>query len=147
MRQGTFHPLSFLDQIFVSWISIKNPNWRWKLASIGLIWNPAKLLSLKKMPLGGAKDEHYSCFHSSCQWVLRLFSKCLVEPFLGPLRSKEVWGWVMRFWPQKVWKVTFWFFGRPQSVKSQHHYIQFVLVCTVMKFLPIVCLRFQQGGR
>ena len=24
MRQGTFHPLSFLDQIFVSWIFIKN---------------------------------------------------------------------------------------------------------------------------
>ena len=23
------------------------------------------------MPLGGAKDEHSSCFHSSCQWGLR----------------------------------------------------------------------------
>ena len=22
------------------------------------------------MPLGGAKDEHFSCFHSSCQWGL-----------------------------------------------------------------------------
>ena len=22
------------------------------------------------MPLGGAKDEHFSCFHSLCQWGL-----------------------------------------------------------------------------
>ena len=23
------------------------------------------------MPLSGAKDEHFSCFHSSCQWGLK----------------------------------------------------------------------------
>ena len=25
----------------------------------------------QKMPVGGAKDERFSCFHSSCQWGLR----------------------------------------------------------------------------
>ena len=51
MRQGTFHPLSFLDQIFVSWTFIKN-------------W------VFYKIPLSSGKDEHFSCFNSSCQLVL-----------------------------------------------------------------------------
>ena len=28
------------------------------------------------MPLGGAEDEHFSCFHSSCQLGLRVDSNC-----------------------------------------------------------------------
>ena len=31
---------------------------------------------------------------------LRLFSKCLAELFLRPLRSKDVWGWILRFQPE-----------------------------------------------
>ena len=27
------------------------------------------------MPQGGAKDEHFSCFHNSCQWGLSVFWK------------------------------------------------------------------------
>ena len=38
------------------------------MTSIGLIRHHEKLiLSYKKNALGGAKDEHFSCFHSSCQ--------------------------------------------------------------------------------
>ena len=49
--------------------------WRWKLTSIRLIWLPAKLnLSYKKqVPQVGTKDEHFSCFHSSCKWGLSLY--------------------------------------------------------------------------
>ena len=73
MRGDTFISWFFLDQIlsgeFLSKVSKLFS--RWKLPSIGLIWHPAKLFeSYKKMPLGGAKDEHFSCFHSSCQWGL-----------------------------------------------------------------------------
>ena len=32
---------------------------------------------------------------------LRLFSKCLAEPFLRLLRWKDVRGWILIFWPQK----------------------------------------------
>ena len=32
------------------------------MTSIWLVWDPAKLIdSYKKMPLDGAKDEHFSC--------------------------------------------------------------------------------------
>ena len=53
MREGTFQPLSFLDQIlsaeFISKIS--KLFWKWKLTLIGLIWHPAKLIeSYKKWP-------------------------------------------------------------------------------------------------
>jgi hypothetical protein len=38
------------------------------LTSIGLILHIVKLIeSYKKMTLGGTKDEHFSCFHRSCQ--------------------------------------------------------------------------------
>ena len=41
------------------------------MTSIGLIWHPVKLIEL----LGGAKDEHFSCFHSSCQGGLRAYCR------------------------------------------------------------------------
>ena len=45
---------------------------------IGLIWLPAKLIeSYEKMLLGGAKVDHFSCFHSSCQLGL-----LISDPFL-----------------------------------------------------------------
>ena len=58
----TFIFLFFLGQIlsaeFLSKIS--NIFWRWKLTSVGLIWQPAKLIeSYKKMPLGCIKLEHF----------------------------------------------------------------------------------------
>ena len=67
----TFIPLFFLDQFlsaeFLSKIS--QLCWQWKWTFIKLIWKPAKLIESYKHC--GAKDEHFSCFHSSCQWRLR----------------------------------------------------------------------------
>ena len=53
MRQGTFHPLSFLDQIlnFQTVLEVKIDINRVNLTP----WQ------------GGAKNEHFSCFHSLCQ--------------------------------------------------------------------------------
>ena len=81
-REGTFHPLSFLDEIlsaeFLSQIS--EFFWRWKLTSNRLIWHPAKLNThwflWKEIPLGGAKAEHFFCFYSSCQLGLS-WQNCL----------------------------------------------------------------------
>ena len=59
-----------MDQISSAEFSSKFSKlfWRWKLTSIGLIWNPTKLIeSYEKMSIGGSKAEHFSCFHSSCQ--------------------------------------------------------------------------------
>ena len=46
MREVTFHPLSFLDQILsAEYLSeISKLFWRWKLTPIRLIWHPAKLI-------------------------------------------------------------------------------------------------------
>ena len=50
--------------------------WRWKLTSIELIWHLAELIeSYKKNLLGGSKDEHFSCFHSSCHLGLKEINK------------------------------------------------------------------------
>ena len=74
MRQGTFHPLSFLDQTLSAEFlpKISKLFWRWKLTSIaGLIWHPDKLIeSYKKC---GAKDQHFSCSKSSCQLGLKVY--------------------------------------------------------------------------
>ena len=59
MRGDTFISLSCLDQTLSAEFKSKY-FWRCKLTSIGLIWHPAKLL------LCGAKNEHFSSFHSSC---------------------------------------------------------------------------------
>ena len=62
--------LWFLGQILSAEFSLKISKFFWsrKLTSI---WHPAKLIqSYKKIPLGGGKDEHFSCLHISCQWVL-----------------------------------------------------------------------------
>ena len=62
MRGDTFISLYFLDQILSAESLSKNSKlfWREKLTSIGLIWHPDKLIQppYKKIPLGGAKDEH-----------------------------------------------------------------------------------------
>ena len=64
-----FYLLVLFESDFVSWIFIKK--FHTCSTSIELIWHPTKLIeSYKKMSLGGAKDEHLSCFHSSCQWGL-----------------------------------------------------------------------------
>ena len=62
------HVLFGLD--FVSWILVQTFQsfGRWKLTSIRLIWHPVKLSEL----LGGAKEEHFSCFPSSGQWEISL---------------------------------------------------------------------------
>ena len=71
MREGAFHPLSFLDQ------NLSAENFKKKLEvkiDINQVkyFDTAKLIeSYKNMPLGGAKDDHFSCFHSSCQLGLK----------------------------------------------------------------------------
>ena len=60
---------------FVSWIFIKNIK---TFLEVKIDINQVNLTPcqahwvLWKMPLGGAKDEHFSCFHSSCQLGLWL---------------------------------------------------------------------------
>ena len=67
---GHFYIFVLFGSDFVSWIfiTIFQSLWRQKLTSIGLIWHPAKLIESYKKCY--AKDEHSSCFHSSCQWGL-----------------------------------------------------------------------------
>ena len=68
MMGDTFISFWFLDQILSAELlsKISKLFWRWKLTSVELIWHPAKLIeSYKKMPLGGAKDEHFSCFDAN----------------------------------------------------------------------------------
>ena len=48
----------------------KFPNffWKWKLTSIRLFSHLAHFIeSDKSCPLGGSKDEHFSCFNMTCQ--------------------------------------------------------------------------------
>ena len=55
LREGIFHPLSFLDQIF-------SPEFLSKIYKLfgNENWHPAKLIEpYKKMLLGGAIDEHF----------------------------------------------------------------------------------------
>ena len=85
-REGTFNLLSFLDQILSAEFLSKNSKlfWREKLTSIGLIWHPDKLIQppFKKMPLGGAKDEHFSCSHSSCQLGIKISTRYFVKSWV-----------------------------------------------------------------
>ena len=65
MREGTFHPLVLFGLDFVSWIFIKNFQ---TFLEVKIDINILPVIELyEKMPLGGAKAEHFSCFHSSCQ--------------------------------------------------------------------------------
>ena len=71
MRGDTFSSLSISDQSlsaeFLSKISklFWGENWH----QSGWFDTLPSSCSLIKMPLDGAKDEHFSCFHSSCQWL------------------------------------------------------------------------------
>ena len=43
------------------------------------LWQPVKLIEYdEKMPIGVAKEEYFSCFHSSCLWGLshHLYNTC-----------------------------------------------------------------------
>ena len=95
IRRYTFKYLLVLyGSDFLSWIfikkfqtclDVKNVINRCNLTSCQAHW------VLHKRPLGGAKDEHISCFHGSCQWGLILnlamidfgsgnFVKCIQKP-------------------------------------------------------------------
>ena len=52
------------------------------------------------MSLGGAKDEHFSCFHSSCQWGLseKLFE---IKPPL--LNTSNVQNWILYLRTYRTW--------------------------------------------
>ena len=43
------------------------------------------------MPLGGAKDEHFSCFHSSCPLGLSKLPVTLISILRNNLQIKEIW--------------------------------------------------------
>ena len=90
MREGTFHPLSFLYQIlsaeFLSKIS--KLVWIWKLASIGLIWHAAKPMRVTEgywMDFELIK-KFMTCFYKFC--ICDFFHK--INSFFSPfqLRSK-----------------------------------------------------------
>ena len=92
---GHFPPPILFGSECVSWFFLSNIskiNWRWKLTSIGLFWHSAKLIeSYKKMTQGGAKDEHFSCFHSSRQLGLIRFQSqlCWILQTTDPWVSKD----------------------------------------------------------
>ena len=87
-------PLSFLDQILPAdfFSEISKLFWRSKLTSIGSIRCPAKLIGSYKIFLGGAEDEYFSFFHSSCQLGLKTI----------PLKC-----WKSRFSMNSVFKIWF----------------------------------------
>ena len=70
MRQGGFTPLIIFVLDFVSWIFIKNFQ-TFLEAKIEINWDNLTPCQahwvLLNLLLGGAKDEHFSYFHSSCQ--------------------------------------------------------------------------------
>ena len=61
--------MSFLDQILsAEFLSKISKFWEVKIDINRVILTSAKLIEpYKKITLGGAKDEHFSCFHRSCQ--------------------------------------------------------------------------------
>ena len=74
MRQSEFTPLIIFGLDFVSWIFIKNFQ---TFLEVKIEINRNNLTPcqanwvLKNLLLGGAKDEHFSYFHSSCHLGLR----------------------------------------------------------------------------
>ena len=73
MRRGRFYLLALFRLDFVSWIFIKSfqPFFEVEI-DVNRVWHLAKLIEpYKKCPLGGAKDEHFSCFHSSRDLTFR----------------------------------------------------------------------------
>jgi hypothetical protein len=89
MGGDTFIPLSFLDHILSAdfFSKISKLFWRWKLTSIGLFWHSAQLIESSYK--GGSKDEHFSCFHMSCQTGLNIHRRLenvhtkMMSNFLG----------------------------------------------------------------
>ena len=69
MRGDTFTSLSFWDFVIGVYFYQKFPKFLEVKIEINQV-NLTSSLSLMKMPPGGAKDEHFSCFPSSCQWGL-----------------------------------------------------------------------------
>ena len=66
MRGDTFTSLSFWDFVIGVYFYQKFPKFLEVKIEINQV-NLTSSLSLMKMPPGGAKDEHFSCFPSSCQ--------------------------------------------------------------------------------
>ena len=86
-EQGTFTPLVILGLDLVCWISIKNFQ-SFLEVKIDINWvnlTPCQAhWVLQNLLLGVAKDEHFSCFLSSCQLGLRanITIHCIVDYFL-----------------------------------------------------------------
>ena len=68
---GYFFPLSFLYWILLAELLSKHSKrfWRWKLTC----YFDTLIEFYQKLPLGGAKDEHFSFFQRSCQRGLSSF--------------------------------------------------------------------------
>ena len=103
MREGTFHPLVLFGSYFVSWVFIKIFQ-TFLEAKIDI--NRVNLMPcqahcfFKKMLLGGAKDEHFSWFHSSCQ--LELSTLVRYKSVDGALVKMSKCVLILKF---KVWAV------------------------------------------
>ena len=108
MRGNNFISLFVLEQILRADFSSKNFQTFLEI-EIDIKWVKLTIYQahwvLWEMPLGGAKNEHFSCFHSSCRW--RFNPK---RPGLfGLLNTRGGGGWICPFW-------------KTQSYPSQFHF-------------------------
>ena len=81
--RGYFYPLDLFGSDFFSWIFFKNFQ-TFLEVKIDINWVILTFCQVhwvfKKMTLGGAKDEHFSCFPTSCQTGLRnRFLACTIH--------------------------------------------------------------------
>ena len=79
------------------------------------------------MPLGGAKDEHVSCFHSSCQWGLSKLPKWTNLKWIS-LESYK-WGYIFSFsWrgqplPYVIYGTTWRYWGYPWQCRRAENWM------------------------
>ena len=111
---GRFYLLVLFGSDFVSWFFFKKLQFFFEgetdINQLNLTPCCAHLV-LHTIPLYGDKDEHFSCFHSSCQWGLRMvmiFSLWLVTIVL----TCSVMQNFLRAWGHSTTICTnfFWFF-------------------------------------
>ena len=98
---------------------------------------------LLKMPLGGAKDEHVSCFHSSCQWGLSKLPKWTNLKWIS-LESYK-WGYIFSFsWrgqplPYVIYGTTWRYWGYPWQCRRTENWMTLLkAICSKTSYLWIL---------
>ena len=146
MRGNTFISLSFFGSDFVNWIFIKNFQ---TFLEVKIDVNRVNLTPcwahwvLSKMPLGGAKDEHVSCFHSSCQWGLSKLPKWTNLKWIS-LESYK-WGYIFSFsWrgqplPYVIYGTTWRYWGYPWQCRRAENWMTLLkAICSKTSYLWIL---------